>query len=58
MYCKVIQLYIYIYVYIFFIFFSITGYYKVLNVVSCVMEEILIVYLFIHSGCVVVVVVI
>ena len=53
-----IQLYIYIYVYIFFIFFSITGYYKVLNVVSCVVEEILIVYLFIHSGYVVVVVVI
>ena len=36
---------LYIYVCIFLIFFSIIGYYKVLNVIFCVIEEIL-VYLF------------
>ena len=43
-YSKEIQLYIYVYVYIcivyvyFFRFFSIIGYYKILNVVPCAIE--------------------
>ena len=34
------------YICVFFLFFSIIVYYKILNIVPCVVEEILVVYLF------------
>ena len=47
MYSKVIQVYIYIF---FFRFFSIIGYYKILNIVPCARQEGLVAYLFIYSS--------
>ena len=41
-----IYLCVYIYIYIFFFrFFSIIGYYKILNIVPCATQEVLVVYL-------------
>ena len=50
-YSKVIQIYLYISIYLylylfFFRFFSIIGYYKILNIVSCAIQLVLVVYLF------------
>ena len=42
-----VYIYIYIYAYIFFFrFFSIIGYYKILNIVPCAIQQVLVVYLF------------
>ena len=43
--CKVIQLYMYVYIF-FFRFFSIIYYYRILNIVSCIIQNLLVVYLF------------
>ena len=55
MYSKVIQLYIYTYIaytyqYIYFRFFYIIGYYKILNIVSCAIQEVLLFIYFIDSS--------
>ena len=44
-YSKVIQLYIYIFI-LFFRLFSIIGYYKILSIVPCAIQKVLVVYLF------------
>ena len=61
---KVIQLYIYIYthtqihiytyihIYSFFRFFSIIGYYKILSIVPCAVQSVLVVYIFFIYQCV------
>ena len=48
-YSKMIQLYIYIF---FFRSFSIIGYYKILNIVPCAIQQVLVVYLFYVQQCV------
>ena len=43
---------IYIYIYILFQIFTIIGYYKILNIVPCAMQKVLVVYLFYIQQCV------
>ena len=48
----VLYMYAYVYIYIFFRFFSIVGYYKILKIVLCTIEQVLVVYLFYIWQCV------
>ena len=41
-----IYIYTYVYIFFFFIFFSIIGYYKILNIIPCGIQQLLAVYLF------------